>query len=115
MENAGMGVTQVQKKNLFRWRGKGVGQIRKGFLQFPPRPRKRVTPRAGEECPFKKRRGEGASWLKVSALKLRFSLMGTAVLIEEQRATSVYPNLGPGVRKGRTGRERDFIVIDYQK
>ena len=48
--------------------------------------------------------GEGPPGSYTSAASLGLSLRGTAALIEARLATSVHPNPGPGVRRGRRGR-----------
>ena len=52
----------------------------------------------------KQQSGEGPPGSNTSAGSLGLSLRGTAALIEARLATSVHPNPGPGVRRGRRGR-----------
>ena len=52
----------------------------------------------------KKQRGEGPSGFCISAVSLGMGLRSRMALIEAQLATSVHPNPGPGVRRGRRGR-----------
>ena len=52
----------------------------------------------------KQQNGEGPSGAHASAAIPGLNLRGTAALIEARLATSVHPNPGPGVRRGRRGR-----------
>ena len=62
------------------------------------------SPSQGGGALLKQQNGEGPPWVRISAAILGLSLRGTAALIEARLATSVHPNPGPGVRRGRRGR-----------
>ena len=85
--------------------GEGDGVEPRGSPPIsPPTITEGPSPSQGGSALYKKQRGEGPPGNRVSVAVLGLDLRGTAALIEARLATSVHPNPGPGVRRGRRGR-----------
>ena len=64
--------------------------------------------RRGGNALYKYQSCEGPPGARIFVAILVLSLRGTAVLIEAGLATSVHPNPGPGVRRGRRVRTEEI-------
>ena len=61
----------------------------------------------GGSALYKQQSGEGPPGVRTTAAILGLSLRGMAALIKARLATSVHPNPGPGVRRGRRARTEE--------
>ena len=84
--------------------GEGSGDEPRGSPPISPPPiTEGPSPSQGGGALYKQQRGEGPSGSRNPVAELGLCLRGTAALIEARLATSVHPNPGPGVRRGRRG------------
>ena len=109
----------VRQKRL-RVDGEGDGAGPRGSPPIsPPTITEGPSRSRGGSALSKQQRGEGPPGSSISAVSLGLSLRGTAAFIEARLATSVHPNPGPGVRRGRRGRgegnRRDRCSRRYQR
>ena len=94
----------LERQKRLRVDGEGGGAGPRGSPPIsPPTITEGPSHSRGGSALSKEGNGEGPLGYRIPAVILGLNLRGTAALIEARLATSVHPNPGPGVRRGRRG------------
>ena len=95
-----------ERQTVFRAVGKGEGvELRGSSSLHPLTVTEGPSPSQGGSALYKEQGGKCPPGKHSPVVMLGLNLRGTAALIKARLVTSVHPNPGPGVRRGRRGRD----------